>query len=249
MCRLRPLNATGRWRTPGSHRRGRSHLEAGHQEKAATGDAREAAALDLEAALFRDRGRSRLGLTAAAHVATAEELSFDQVALAAELEHNLAKRDFLPVAVQAKAESDQAFDVVDLSAQLELRYILPLYLNRSPFDAFSPALGPKVRLQAAFGRRVRGAGDEEADFARAGYEVVWRIPLSANGLLRLHHAGVWDWSDLDSDEGGAFHALWDLALEQKLGELTYFIDYQKGAAAPLFLPTETTRAGVVIRFQ
>jgi len=208
---------------------------------------REAAALDFEVALFRDRGRSRLGVTGWGHVATQEDLSFDQLGITLGAEHNLLRGDFLPLAIHAKAESDQALEVVDVSAEMRVRFILPIHLNLSPLDAFVPVLGPRVSATASVGQRVRGSLEPQKDFARAGYEVVWRVPTSANGLVRFHHAGTWILSELTGTDE-RFNVLWDIALEQKLGEVTYFVGYQRGSAAPLFKATETTRAGFVLRF-
>ncbi len=77
-----------------------------------------------------------------------------------------------------------------------------------------------------------------------GYDVRWRVPVGEHGLLSLHHAGLWN--DPDGSEA-KFHALWDLMLEIEVAGVTYFIGYQEGEAAPLFMPTETTRVGVSFR--
>lgn len=66
-------------------------------------------------------------------------------------------------------------------------------------------------------------------------------PVSGNMLLNIHHAGLWNRPDGAS---GDFHALWDLALEVDMGGVTYLVGYQRGSAAPTFVPIETTRAGL-----
>jgi hypothetical protein len=43
--------------------------------------------------------------------------------------------------------------------------------------------------------------------------------------------------------------LWDLAVETKIGNITYFVGYRRGEAAPLYEPIETTQAGLSIRFK
>jgi hypothetical protein len=137
--------------------------------------------------------------------------------------------------------------VVDTSVSLGLKYPLPVRINGSPFTDFVPTTGPKVTLLEAFGRRVRGVVDAEKTFRRLGYDVRWRIPVSADAVIRVHHAGVWTWSDFVTvaDE---FHDLWDLLLEARTGQLTYFVGYRRGEAAPV--PTDhTTRLGLIVRFK
>lgn len=209
---------------------------------------REAVALDFDGGVFRASGEQRYGLTWTGHVATENELSFNQLALHLEYERNLHPGSFIPFVVALAGEADQGFDVVDTSVRLELRFLIPFSLNLSPYHDFVPALGPKIKLIGSFGHRVRGA-EEAVDegFWRLGYELRWKIPLSSDSILRLHHAGLHDESDLPHDD--KFHRLWDVLLQTKVGELTYFIGYQEGAAAPLFQATETIRAGVVVSFQ
>jgi hypothetical protein len=181
-------------------------------------------------------------------VATTEEVSFNQVRALVQYERNLKTGDFLPAEAAFVTESDQNFDVVDTSLTVGLRYLLPVRVNGSPFTDFVPTTGPKVMVLAAVGRRVRGIVDADKTFNRLGYDVRWRIPVSADTVIRLHHAGLWTWSDFESvsDE---FHGLWDLLLETKIGQLTYFVGYRRGEAAPLFVPINTTRAGLVVRFK
>jgi hypothetical protein len=66
--------------------------------------------------------------------------------------------------------------------------------------------------------------------------------------VRVYHAGLWAWSDFTTKRND-FHDLWDLMLEVKIGQLTYFVGYQRGEAAPLFNPINTTRGGLVVRFK
>jgi hypothetical protein len=58
-------------------------------------------------------------------VATDAGLSFNRFALEAGGAANLIPRDWLPLTVVAKAESDQGFDAVDLSAEARVAYVLP----------------------------------------------------------------------------------------------------------------------------
>ena len=95
---------------------------------------------------------------------------------------------------------------------------------------------------------MRGAADANKTSSWAGYDLLWRIPVSSDAVINIYHARLWTWSDFESvpDE---FRDLWDLLLETKLGQLTYFIGYQRGEAAPMFRPINTTRAGLVVRFK
>ncbi len=69
----------------------------------------------------------------------------------------------------------------------------------------------------------------------------WRVPVADNLMVDFHHAGVWNRPD---GVRGEFHALWDVAAEVAVGGVSYLVGYQKGGAPPLFLPIETTRAGL-----
>lgn len=227
---------------------------------------RQAVGLDFDGGLFRGRGEQRYGLEWSGHLATNDDLGFDQLRLDLEYERNLWPGSFLPVVIAVTNEADQDLDVIDTSATLELRFQLPLSVNGSPYHDFVPAVGPKIRLMGALGSRVKGAAETAAaeagdgtdptmeidrdvarSFRRLGYEVHWRIPLSANTILRLHHAGLRNWSDFPrADE---FHSLWDILLQTQVGELTYFVGLQEGSAAPLFEATETIRAGLVVSFR
>ena len=80
-----------------------------------------------------------------------------------------------------------------------------------------------------------------ASFRRVGYETRWRLPVSDNTLLNIRHAGLWNHPD---GADGDFHTLWDPAPEVDMGGVTYLVGCQRGSAAPLFVPIETTRAGL-----
>lgn len=209
---------------------------------------REAAAIDFHGGAFRSATESQWGVSWSGSIATAQEVSFNQLRALLQYERNLRSGDFLPAEAAFVTESDQNFDVVDTSLTVGLRYLLPVRVNGSPFTDFVPTTGPKVRLLAGIGRRVRGVADADKTFSRLGYDARWRIPVSADAVIRIYHAGFWTWSDFESvaDE---FHDLWDLLLETKIGQLTYFVGYQRGEAAPLFRPINTTRAGLVVRFK
>jgi hypothetical protein len=209
---------------------------------------REAASFDFNGGAFRSGRESQWGVSWSGSIATSEELAFNQLRAGLGYERNLRTGDFLPAEAAFVTESDQNFDVVDTSLTVGLRYLLPVRVNGSPFSDFVPTTGPKVRVLGAIGRRVRGASDRDKDFRRVGYDLLWRIPISADTLIRIHHAGVWSWADFESDDG-EFHDLWDLLLETKIGQLTYFIGYQRGETAPLFQPINTTRAGLLVRFK
>ena len=81
----------------------------------------------------------------------------------------------------------------------------------------------------------------EQSFSRVGYEVRWRVPVGEGSLVRLHHANVWN-NPAVGDAG--WHTLWDVQIDVAVGAMTYFIGYQNGEAAPLFMPIETTRVGL-----
>jgi hypothetical protein len=209
---------------------------------------REAAALDFRGGAFRSATESQWGVSWSGSIATAQELAFNQIRARLEYERNLRSGDFLPAEAAFVTESDQNFDVVDTSVTVGLRYLLPVRVNGSSFSDFVPTTGPKLAIVGSVGRRVRGVVDAEKSFRRLGYDLQWRIPLSSDVLIRLHHAGLWTWSDFVTvpDE---FHDLWDLLLEAKIGQLTYFVGYRRGEAAPVFQPINTTRLGLVVRFK
>lgn len=60
-------------------------------------------------------------------------------------------------------------------------------------------------------------------------------------LLNIQQAGLWN---RPGGANGDFRTLWDLALEVDVGGVTYLVGYQRGSAAPLFVPIETTGAGL-----
>ena len=213
-----------------------------------TGGAKEAASFNFSGGAYRSRLNDRWGVGWAGSIATSGEFAFNQVKSDFTYDRNLRAGDFLPFSGGLVTEADQKFDVIDVSASFSLRYLLPIHLNGSPFHDFVPNTGPKLRLLGAAGRRLRGAVNRDRTFQRVGYDVVWSIPASADVIIRVHHAGVWQW--MEGQQGGMdFHPLWDMALETKIGQLTYFIGYQRGEAAPLFTAINTTRAGLVVRFK
>lgn len=210
--------------------------------------------LVFEGGLHRFRRSHRLGLRYHGTLTTEERLGFDAVHLEGELERNLLDRrsDYLPLKIALGAEADQSFDLVNGLVRASVQYVLPWNVNYSPRDeGFIPTTGPLIRLVAEAGTRLDEDEDEAAavaapeDFQRAGYDFHWRLPVARGTELKIHHAGLWVFSsDLPEDE---FHSLWDLALETRIGALTYYVGFQKGEAAPLFLPTETTHVGVLVR--
>lgn len=208
----------------------------------------EAAALDFNGGVYRSAMESQWGLSWSGSLATAEELAFNQIRALLQYERNLRRGDFLPAEAAFVTESDQNFDVVDTSIRVGLRYLLPVRVNGSPFTAFVPTTGPKVAILGSFGRRVHGAVDADKTFSRLGYDIQWRIPVTADAVVRFHHAGVWTWSDFVTVED-TYHDLWDLLLEAKIGQLTYFVGYRRGETAPLFVPINATRLGLVVRFK
>jgi hypothetical protein len=151
---------------------------------------REAAAIDFSGGAFRSATESQWGVSWSGSIATAEEVSFNQLRAVMQFERNLRSGDSLPAEAAFVTESDQNFDVVDTSLSVGLRYLLPVRVNGSPFSDFVPTTGPKVTLLAGFGRRVRGLVDASKTFSRLGYDVRWRIPVTADTVIRVHHAGV-----------------------------------------------------------
>lgn len=66
-------------------------------------------------------------------------------------------------------------------------------------------------------------------------------PVSDNLLLNIQHTGLWHRPD---GANGDFHTPWDLAVEVDTRGVTYLVGYQRESAALLFVPIETTRAGL-----
>ncbi len=214
----------------------------------------DAGAVNFEGGINVFRRSYRFGLQYEGSIATDEDIGFNSIRLESDYERNLlaGKSDFLPFKASLGVETDQSFDLVNGIVGVSLAYLLPWNANFSPRgDGYIPNTGPLLELKAELGSRLeQDTENPEAmaapeDFRRAGYDFRWRLPVARATELRIHHAGLWVFSDdLAEDE---FHSLWDVALETKIGNLTYYIGYQEGEAAPLFQPTETTQMGVLIR--
>ncbi|MDE2879416.1 hypothetical protein [Candidatus Palauibacter soopunensis] len=211
--------------------------------------------LSFDGGIYRQQAHGRWLAQArwSGDLATRAETNFNRVTLEAGAAFNLLPGDWLPLSLSAKGQSDQGLRAVDISAEARLAYVLPFNPTLQS-GAYRPAAAPRLNVIAAYGRELArpseatepGEPTEPADsgtrsFRRVGYELWWRLPVSGNMLLNIHHAGLWNRPD---GAGGDFHALWDLALEVDLGGVTYLVGYQRGSAAPLFVPIETTRAGL-----
>jgi hypothetical protein len=210
--------------------------------------------LAFDGGLHLYRRSHRLGLTYDGTISTDDGLGFGVMHLAGELERNLlAQRgDYLPFKLSIQAESDQSLDLVNGLLRGSLGYVLPWNANFSPRgEGYIPNVGPVIRLVAETGQKIDedesnpDAAASPERFERAGYELHWRIPIARDSVLTFHHAGLWVFSnELDQDE---HHALWDVVLQTRLGNLDYYVGFQQGEAAPLFQATETTQVGVVVR--
>ena len=211
--------------------------------------------LSFDGGVYRQQAHGRWLAQArwSGDLATRAETNFNRVTLEADGAFNLLPGDWLPLSFSAKGQSNQGFDAVDMSAEARLAYVLPFNPTLQS-GAYRPATAPRLNVLAAYGRELArpseatepGEPTEPADsgtrsFRRVGYELWWRLPVSGNALLNIHHAGLWNRPE---GAGGDFHTLWDLALEVDLGGVTYLVGYQRGSAAPLFVPIETTRAGL-----
>ena len=202
--------------------------------------------LDFEGGIYRPSHTGNLlwHLDWEGSIANRKQVAFDRLALGTGMSVNLFPRDWLPLSVGALAESDRDFDAVDVSGELELAYVLPMNIDLQQGE-YRPSLSPRVRLRAAPGSAVRRDDPAlEEDFFRAGYEVNWTVPVHTRTSIRFHHGGTWN---IVTDQRWDWHPLWDILVETQLGEVTYFVGYQRGEAAPLFAPTETTRAGITFR--
>lgn len=211
--------------------------------------------LSFDGGVYRQQAHGRW-LTQArwsGDVATRAETSFNRLTLEAGAAFNLLPGDWVPLTVSAKGQSDQGLDAIDMSAEARLAYVLPFNPTLQS-GGYRPAAAPRLNVIAAYGRGLVRPGEPtdssartlppstpEASFRRVGYETWWRLPVSDNMLLNIRHAGLWNRPDGAS---GDFHALWDLAVEVDMGGVTYLVGYQRGSAAPLFVPIETTRAGL-----
>ena len=199
--------------------------------------------MSFDGGVYRQQARGRWLAQAkwSGDIATKAGLNFNHLSVEAGAALNLIKGDWLPLTLGARGQSDQSLDAFDLSAEARLAYVLPFNLSLQSGD-YRPATAPLVQVMAAYGAGlVRSDGAGEASFLRAGYEAWWRVPVADNLLLNVHHAGVWNRPD---GVRGEFHVLWDVAAEVAVGGVSYLVGYQKGGAAPLFLPIETTRAGL-----
>ncbi len=198
--------------------------------------------LSLSGGMFRVRGggNTRLELTWDGEVATNDSAAFNHLTLEAGVARNLWPGDWLPITLTVQGQSDQGFDAFDISANASLAFVLPFNVNLQT-GAYRPALAPRLRVLAAYGSALdREAADLEGGFGRVGYEVQWRVPVGDVNLVRFRHANLWN-DPAGAD--GSWHALWDVQAEVTLRGMTYFVGYQKGEAAPLFAPIETTRMG------
>ena len=207
--------------------------------------------MSFDGGVYRQQAQGRWMTQAkwSGDVATKAGLNFNHLSVEAGAAFNLRAGDWLPLTLGAKGQSDQGLDAFDLSAEARLAYVLPFNLSLQSGD-YRPATAPRVSVIAAYGAGlVRPGGPApvpipltpEASFWRMGYEAWWRAPVADNVIVNVHHAGVWNRPD---GVGGEFHALWDVAAEVDVGGVSYLVGYQKGGAAPLFLPIETTRAGL-----
>ena len=215
--------------------------------------------MSFDGGVYRQQARGRWLAQAkwSGDIATKAGLNFNHLSVEAGAAFNLRAGDWLPLTLGAKGQSDQGLDAFDLSAEARLAYVLPFNLSLQSGE-YRPATAPLVNVIAAYGAGlVRPGGDgggpadglalgptplaSEGPFLRVGYEAWWRVPVADNVMVDFHHAGVWNRPD---GVGGEFHALWDVAAEVAVGGVSYLVGYQKGGAAPLFLPIETTRAGL-----
>ena len=211
--------------------------------------------LSFDGGIYRQQAHGRWLAQArwSGDVATRAETNFNRLAVEAGAAFNLLPGDWLPLTLSAKGQSDQGLGAVDMSAEARLAYVLPFNPTLQS-GAYRPAAAPRLNVIAAYGWglvRPEGSADSSAQtlhpptpkapFRRVGYETWWRIPVSDNTLVNIRHAGLWNRPEgADSD----FHTLWDLALEVDTGGVTYLVGYQRGSAAPMFVPIETTRAGL-----
>ena len=207
--------------------------------------------MSFDGGVYRQQAQGRWMTQAkwSGDIATNAGLNFNHLSVEAGAAFNLLKGDWLPLTLGARGQSDQGLDAFDLSAEARLAYVLPFNLSLQS-GAYRPAAAPLVNVIAAYGAGlVRPGGPApvpipltpEASFLRVGYEAWWRVPVAGNLMVDFHHAGVWNRPD---GVGGEFHALWDVAAEVAVGGVSYLVGYQKGGAAPLFRPIETTRAGL-----
>ena len=229
------------------------HVQVGAVAKDRQSQLPAATTLNFDGGVGRARRQSLLGLSYSGQVATDKRITFNQLKADLEWRLNLYPTDYLPLRVAAGVETDQGFDIKNLVGGMSLSYLLPFNVNFSPpgndyIISSSPWLGVRFEL----GRKMNSDTMDPADvaaperFLRGGYELRWKLPLARRTVVHLHHAGEWV-----KPEGGArtFHKLWDLALEAGIGDVTYYLGYQRGEAAPLYQPIETASAGITLRFK
>lgn len=221
----------------------RLHFSPLVRDQSEGGSAFNELAASFDGGIYRaSRSGSRLWqLTWEGDVATRKGLAFDRMAMETGVGVNLRRRDWMPATFTVSVEADRDLDALDVSGVLRLRHILPFNLEVQS-GPYRPALAPRLQVVAAAGHAAyREASDgEEEPFFRAGYDIRWRVPMAQSSAFRMHHAGTWNSA---SGAPPDWHLLWDLLFETDLGGVTYFVGYQKGEAAPLFQPTETTRIG------
>ena len=220
-----------------------------------TGGGFQDLSLSFDGGVYRQQAHGRWLAQArwSGDVATRAETNFNRLTLEAGAAFNLLSGDWLPLTVSVKGQSDQGLDAVDMSAEARLAYVLPFNPTLQS-GIYRPAAAPRLNVIAAYGwglvrpdeptdssTHTLPAPTPEASFRRVGYETWWRLPVSDNMLLNIHHAGLWNRPD---GANGDFHTLWDLALEVDMGGVTYLVGYQRGSAAPMFVPIETTRVGL-----
>ena len=202
-------------------------------------------ALTFEGGVYRPSasGTALWQLTWAGDISTAEALSFNRLLADAGASVNILRRDWLPLTLTARAESDQGLDAVDLSGMMRIAYVLPVNLHLQT-GSYRPAVAPRLEVLGAFGRCVqRDLSLLEEEFVRVGYDLRWRIPVGASSNVRLHNAGIWN---KVAGRVAEWHMLWDVMIEVRAAGLAYFIEYQEGEAAPLFQHIETSRLGLSI---
>jgi hypothetical protein len=218
------------------------------------GSSTDGAGFSFDGGLAGFGAHHRRAWTWSGNVTTDRHLGFNELRTALELEHNARSGDYLPLRMSIALEADQAFQLSNSTAGVQAEYLMPFNINASPKDSrYIVNAGPLVNVRAEAGWKILEDGRSvEASnaperFLRVGYSARWKVPFAAASVVRLFHAGIWRWDDWKGR--GRFHRLWDATVESKLGQLTYFVGYQEGEAAPMYLPVHTTRAGLVATFK
>lgn len=217
-------------------------------------DVPDGAGLSFVGGLYTYHTRHALAWTWSGNVTTDARLSFNDLQTHLEYSRNIWPGDFLPLTVAAGAESNQGVDIANALASVKLEFLLPFNVNMSPSgEDYIVNTGPLLQVKSEAGWKVvENSGSTEAtaqpeQFGRFGYDLRWTVPLAKLTVLRAHHAGVWILDDWGGE--AQYHRLWDLAVETKIGNLTYFVGYQEGEAAPLYAAVNTTKAGLAVRFK